>query len=341
MGRQLEGAAVMTEATTGASTQETEEFSRLEHLPVTFFAVLMGLFGLALALHAASGSFAWAETPARAVLWLGLAGFVAIGAVYIAKALRHPSAVVAEWQHPVKLAFFPTITISLLLMATAIHGYRPDLAQPIWLLGMAGQGVLTVAVISGWISHRAFEVGHLTPAWFIPAVGNVIVPLAGAPMGWVEISWLFFSAGMVFWLVLLVLVFNRLIFHAPIPARLFPTLVILIAPPAVAFVSYMRLSGGAVDAFGHILLNSAYVFAILVAVQVPRLMKLPFALSWWALSFPLAALSVASFVYGRAAGSGAHVGIGLVVLGLLAAVVAGLLWRTGLAIARGEICRPE
>ena len=274
---------------THTPTEPEADFSRLAHFPVTFFAVLMGLFGLALALHAAAESFAAAELAARAVLWFGLGCFVAIACVYALKLLRHPAAVIAEWHHPVRLAFFPTITISLLLMATAIHGYRPDLAAPLWLLGAAGQGVLTIAVISGWISHRAFEVGHLTPAWFIPAVGNVIVPLAGAPLGWVEISWLFFSAGMIFWLILLVLVFNRLIFHAPIPARLFPTLVILIAPPAVAFVSYVRLVGG-IDPFAHVLLSAAYVFAILVLVQVPKLMRLPFALSWWALSFPLAAL---------------------------------------------------
>ncbi len=317
-----------------------EPVNRLEHLPVTFFAVLMGLFGLALALHAGAEVYDWLEHAARAVLWFGLACFCGIAAVYLLKIIRHPRAVAAEWHHPVKLAFFPTITISLLLMATAIHGYRPDIAETVWLLGVAGQGVLTVAVISGWISHRAFEVGHLTPAWFIPAVGNVIVPLAGAELGWIEISWLFFSAGMIFWLILLVLVFNRLIFHAPIPARLFPTLVILIAPPAVAFVSYVRLTGG-IDPFAHILLNSGYVFAALVLVQVPKLMKLPFALSWWALSFPLAALSVASLVYGRDMGSTAHVAIGLVVLLALVGVVAGLVYRTLLAIARDEICRPE
>ena len=322
------------------SAQQPQDFSRLAHLPVTFFAVLMGLFGLSLAFHAAAGSYPVAETAARGVLWFGVACFAAIGAVYLLKLVRHPGAVLAEWHHPVRLAFFPTITISLLLMATAIHDYRPDVAQPIWLLGAAGQAVLTVAVISGWISHRAFEVGHLTPAWFIPAVGNVIAPMAGAPLGWIELSWLFFSAGMIFWLVLLVLVFNRLIFHAPIPARLFPTLVILIAPPAVAFVSYMRLVGS-VDPFAHVLLNCGYVFAILVLVQVPKLMRLPFALSWWALSFPLAALSVASFIYGRAMDSLTHIGIGLMVLGVLSVVVLGLLARTGLAIFRDEICRPE
>ena len=157
----------------------------------------------------------------------------------------------------------------------------------------------------------------------------MIVPLAGVSLGSVEISWLFFSAGMIFWLILLVLVVNRLIFHAPIPARLFPTLIILIAPPALACVSYVRLVGG-VDAF-----------AILVLVQVPKLMRLPFALSWWALSFPLAALTVASFVCGRARDSSAHLVLGVLVLLTLSLVVLGLLWRTGLAILRNEICRPE
>jgi tellurite resistance protein len=70
-------------------------------------------------------------------------------------------------------------------------------------------------------------------------------------------------------------------------------------------------------------------------------MRLPFALSWWALSFPLAALAVASFVYDREVGSAVHLAIGLAVLAGLIVVVMGLLYRTGLAIARDEICRPE
>ena len=121
---------------------------------------------------------------------------------------------------------------------------------------------------------------------------------------------------------------------------------ILIAPPAVAFVGYTRLTGGGIDAFAHILLNSAYVFAALVAVQVPRLMKLPFALSFggrsafrWGRS-----LGWQAFVYGREAASGVHIGIGLAVLALLGrrgrrAVVADP--PPGIAILRDEICRPE
>lgn len=321
-------------------TQTPASDSRLEHMPVTFHAILMGLFGLTLALHAASRNTPWTEDLSHIVMWAGIAAFVAISGMYLLKAVRFPRAVVAEWHHPVKLAFFPTISISLLLLATAMWTPYPEVARVVWVIGASGQGILTLSVINGWISHRAFEVGHLNPAWFIPAVGNVVVPVAGAPMGYTEISWLFFSAGLMFWLVLLVLVFNRLIFHNPLPGKLFPTMVILIAPPAVGFVSYYRLVGE-LDTFGIILANLAYVFAAIVLFELPKLRKMPFALSWWALTFPLAALSIGSFLYGALRESAAHVAIGQAVLIALGLVVVGLLLRTGLAILRGEICVPE
>lgn len=314
--------------------------SRLAHFPVTFFAIVMGLMGLALALHAGAPAALWLAQASSLVLLIGIAVFLVILAFYLAKALRYPAMVAEEWHHPVKLAFFPTITVSLLLMATAVFPYNETWATWIWLAGVAGQGVLTIAVVTGWISHRSFQVGHLTPAWFIPAVGNVIVPILGARIGYIEISWLFFSGGIIFWIVLLTLVMNRLIFHDPIVARLFPTMVILIAPPAVAFLAYVSMIGS-VDGFARILLNAGYIFAALVAAQVPKLVRLPFALSWWALSFPLAALTIASLRFAQLEGSRGHQTIGLLILTLLSLVIAGLIWRTLLAVIRGEICRPE
>ncbi len=315
--------------------------NRLEHFPITFFAIVMGLMGLTLALHAATPLYPMAGPAAQVVLWIGIVVAATIAALYIAKALRYPGMVAWEWHHPVRLAFFPTVTISLLLLATALAPQFPAVARPLWLVGVIGQGVLTIAVISGWISHRSFEVGHLTPAWFIPAVGNVIVPVAGAEMGYIEVSWLFFSGGMMFWGVLLTLVMNRLVFHDPIPGRLFPTMVILIAPPSVAFVAYVKMTGGVIDGFGRGLIYAAYIFAALVVMQLPKLAKLPFALSWWALSFPLAALAIASFLFARIEATLVHEVIGVVVLLLLIVVVAGLVLRTIKAIARHEICHPE
>jgi len=319
---------------------EAGPINRLEHYPITFFAIIMGMLGLTLALHSGERAYQLSAGASHVALAASVILFAVVASGYAMKALRYPGHVTAEWHHPVRLAFFPTISISILLLSIATLGNWPGIARLLWIVGTALQGGLTLAVLSGWIGHRSFQHVHLSPAWFIPAVGNIIVPVAGAQLGYTELSWLFFSAGLLFWIVLLTLVFNRLTFHDPLPGRLQPTLVILIAPPAVGFIAWVRMTGG-VDAFGHLMLQMAYVFALIVATQVPRILRLPFALSFWALSFPLAALAIASFLYAGEAGSAAHKLIGTGLLGLLLVVIAALLVRTAIAISRAEICQPE
>jgi tellurite resistance protein len=318
----------------------TQPTVRIAHFPVTFFAIGMGMMGLTLAIRATERAF---SGPMLSSSWVLLLSIMMLGAVslsYAIKAMAYPAEVRAEWRHPVRIAFFPAISISLLLLATALLEPMPQAAHAVWLLGTALQGMLALSVISAWIGHRPFQQGQLTPAWFIPAVGNVIVPLAGARLGYMEISWLFFSGGLIFWVVLLTLVMNRLMFHDPLPGKMVPTLMILVAPPAVAFTAWLRLTGE-VGLFGHFLLSVAYVFALIVATQVPKFRTMPFALSWWALSFPLAALTIASFGYAEAASSDPHRLIGVGLLAVLLAVVAGLILRTALAIRAGTICLPE
>jgi len=317
-----------------------EDHSALENYPVTLFTIVMGMAGLALALRAGEISLGLRHLASGTIYLLTLALFAVIASGYAAKVIRFPQAVRAEWAHPVKLAFFPAISIGLLLLAAATLPISLPASHVMWVMGATGQGVLTLAVISGWIGARSFLHGHLSPAWFIPAVGNVIVPIAGTSLGYVEFSWFFLSAGLVFWIVLLTLVVNRLVFHDPLPERLQPTLVILIAPPAVGFLAWITLTGE-IDHFARILLNSAYLFALIVAVQIPRILRLPFAMSFWALSFPLAALTIASFHYAEATGSDAHRVIGIGLLLILSVTLAALLLRTFHAVTSGAVFQPE
>lgn len=172
-------------------------------------------------------------------------------------------------------------------------------------------------------------------------MGNIVVPVAGVPLGFPETSWLFFSTGLVFWLVLLTLVMNRLIFHDPLPGKLIPTLAILVAPPAVGFLAWLQLNGGTVDAAARILYSTALAFFALAATQAPRLRSVPFALSWWALSFPSAALTIATLRYADLTQSSGHRVAGLVLLAGLVTLIAGLLIQTGRAIVRGDIFQPD
>ncbi|MDQ2090154.1 SLAC1 anion channel family protein [Marimonas arenosa] len=324
---------------TDAATEPPER--SLRHYPVPLFGMVMGMAGLTLAMHAGEAAYGMGSQISSLLYFATLLLFVMIAAGYVAKALKYPGAVVAEWSHPVRLSFFPAISISLLLLGTATLSRNEALAEGLWLVGMVLQFMLTIAVVSNWIGTRSFQHGMLNPAWFIPAVGNVIVPIAGVPLGYVEISWYFMSVGLIFWIVLLTLVINRLVFHDPLPGRLQPTLVILIAPPAVAFVAWLRLNGGEIDAFGRILINGAYLFTAIVLVQLPKILKLEFALSFWALSFPFAAATIASFRFAAVTGSETHKLFGGILLVALCLIIAALLVRTAKAALAGQICIPE
>ena len=119
-----------------------------------------------------------------------------------------------------------------------------------------------------------------------------------------------------------------------------PTLFILIAPPAVGFLSYLRLVGQ-LDAGAQFLYNFALFLTLLLLTQVRRFARLPFFLSWWAYTFPLAAMSVASMTMAGASGTVFYGHIGLALLLLLSALILLLLFKTGNAIRRGKIFAPE
>lgn len=310
--------------------------SKLAHTPIALFTIAMGVFGLSLATRAAGF-----DAVSVVVGAVGSALFLGLIILFAVKMIRHPEAMKAEWHHPVKLAFFPAASISALLMATFLQPLLPDAARVIWLIAAAAQGVLTLVVISAWISHRAFGPGQLSPAWFIPAVGNVMAPFGGIPLGYIELSWYFFAVGLLFWLVLLTLVFNRLIFHDPMPGKLRPTIVILIAPPALAFLTWVAFHDGTLDAGGRMLINLGYFFTALVALQLPALLRLPFALSFWALSFPLAAITTASFRFAELTGSSLHLWLGYGLLAALATALAVLTVHTVRAIISGALFQPD
>lgn len=312
----------------------------LAGFPVAFFAVVMGLAGCTLAWDMAERVFEWPRysgyllRPVLVIVFIGLIG------TYFAKAARHGDAVLAEWTHPVKVSFFATISIGLVLTGTAVLELSVGLGQWLWALGALVHLVLTVSIMSNWVHHTRYEITHLNPAWFIPVVGNILVPIAGGRLGFPEVSWFFFSIGIVFWIVLFTIVMHRLFFFAPLPARLTPTLFILIAPPAAGFVSYYSLTG-AIDGFARVLYYTAVFLALLLASNATRFFRTPFFLSAWAYSFPIAALTIATTIMAQRTRGWAFEWGARGLLAVLTVVVGWLAVRTVMATLRGEICREE
>ena len=269
----------------------------LARLPAAMFTMVMGLGGLGLAWRRAHEAIGVPAFIGEAVLAAGALAFTAIAALYLAKLARHPAVAVSEFQHPVKVAFFPAMSIGLLLLAAGALPYAPRIAEVIWIAGAALHLTFAVLIFRRWIV-RNVEIVHASPAWFIPVVGNIVAPIAGAPLGHTELSWFFLSIGLVFWLVLFAIVLNRIIFHDQLPERFLPTLFILLAPPAIGMVAYVTLTG-TVDGFARILFFAALFIALLLLSMFRLFLRIEFSLSWWAYTFPSASLAAAGMIYHR------------------------------------------
>ncbi len=300
----------------------------------------MGMAGLALAWLKAHTVLGMPALVGEGLRGATSALFVLLLVFFGLKALRYPQAIKLEMHHPIRVNFIPTISISLLLLAICYLEAAPEIAFWLWVAGTALHLVLTLAIFGSWLHHTHYEIKHVNPAWFIPVVGNIVVPVAGVRFASPELSWFFFSIGLVFWIVLLTVVLYRLFFHEPLPARLTPTLFILLAPPSVGFVAYVNLTGE-VDVFARILYYTALFLALLLASNALRFLRLPFFISAWAYSFPLAALTLATLAMSVRLSVPGFTLFGFGLLALLSLVIAALVSRTLLAVWRGEVCVPE
>lgn len=317
--------------------------NRLANFPISFFSIVMGLAGFTIAWEKAQHVFETSLGVTPVLVGLTSLVFIVLLLIYATKLFRFPANVLKELKHPVKLSFFPSISISFLLLAIAYLDINPAISHPLWIIGAVMHLGFTLYVISSWMHHEHFQINHINPAWFIPAVGNVLVPVAGVTLGYQEVSWFYFSIGILFWVILLTIFFNRILFHNPMDTHLLPTLFILIAPPAVGFIAYIRLNG-ALDNFAHFIYYGALFFTVLLLFQAARFVRLPFFLSWWAYSFPLAAITIASFLMHKLHGNEElpiFLWIASTLLVLLTLVVSIIIWRTVQAILRHGICVPE
>ncbi|KAB7745177.1 C4-dicarboxylate ABC transporter [Nostocoides sp. F2B08] len=315
---------------------------RLAYLPVTLFSSVMGLGGVALAWRRAARVWDLPDWPYLVFLTLAVAAALVVGTLYAVKWVRYPQAARAELAHPLRMAFAPTVTIAILVLATALSEIAPGVASVLWWVGALGHLAATVAVLTAWFGRADILAGHVTPAWFIPVVGNVITPLAAAAIGSVELAWISFGVGVVFWLALLPLLLQRLLTHdQPLPEKLLPTMAIFIAPPAVTMLSWQSLTGAQADPLSLVLHGATVAFVVLLFAQVGRLRTLPFALPFWTYTFPLAAAAVATTaIAGQADWVGYDaIAVTLLVVSTTVAVAVSVL--TVRAARQGRICVPE
>lgn len=266
----------------------------VQYFPITLFASVMGIAGVAIALQLIETLYGLTNIISTLFIGLATVMFVLNGLILLYRLIKHPAEVERDFNHPVKMNFFGAISISLLLLAVLYADFHEGFSYILWVSGAFFQLILTIVLLARIMWEKEYTFAQFNPTWIIPIVGNIVVPLAGVLHTSAFINWLFFSMGFVFTIIYLVLLVQRLFFHGSLPEELTPTLFIMLAPLGIGFVSYTNLVGQ-LDALAYILYGLGFYLGLLLLYQIKRFVTIPFTLSWWAYLFPSAAMTNATY----------------------------------------------
>jgi C4-dicarboxylate transporter/malic acid transport protein len=311
------------------------------------------------------------------VLMVALSALLAVvlGIPYVARWLRHPAAARADLANPVVGALHATFPAGLLVLAIGIATVGPSVLSAdatfalVAVLGAVGivlAFLMSVAFAALLFTSHGVEPQSANGGWFIPPVVMIIVPVvlaALAPRVQAADLGLLLAAGYASWgmgLLLFVLVaslvYDRLVFH-PLPAApLAPSLWIGLGPIGVGGLALLRLAqvgapvwAGAAPAIQMASLIGATALwgfgiwwlaaaAVLLGAYLRR-GPLPYGLGWWAFTFPLGAFTAVTIALARGWHAGALETLGailflglvafwlVVAVGTLGAVRSGSAWR--------------
>ncbi len=335
-------------------------------------ASVMGTSALSIALLVAgegTGAATATELAARVVLVIALLLGVAVLSLTAARWIRFTTAARTDLRHPVKGGMTATAAGALLTLAVGVGKVGPGfLLQPVILPSVAVLAVAgaALALLIGWeflaevFTSKDAALVQMSGAWFVPPVVTIIVPLAvlpllvanpGAAADLMALSWAFLGMGAILYVVVTATLFMRSISHPLPPAGLAPTLFIGMGPAGLLGLDMVRLAQVSVE-MG--LADQALIRAILPgatmmwgfglwwmvsAVTVLRrgYATLPFSLSYWGFTFPLAAWTIATLALARAWDSGLLLAIGWIATAALTLLWSYVVVRTIAGIRSGTI----
>ncbi|WJX35999.1 S-type anion channel slah1 [Trifolium repens] len=238
------------------------------------------------------------------VLWsLSLFILTILSILYLLRCLYFFKMVKSEFLHHVGVnyLFAPSISWLLLLQSSPFIAPKTITYLILWWLFAVPMVVLDVKIYGQWFTKgKRFLTTAANPTSQLTVIGNLIGAQAAAQMGWKESAVCMFSLGMVHYLVLFVTLYQRLSGGDRLPVLLRPVFFLFIAAPGVASLAWESIVGD-FDTFSKMLFFLS-LFLFMSLVCRPALFKRSmrrFNVAWWAYSFPVTVLAMASTNYAQ------------------------------------------
>jgi C4-dicarboxylate transporter/malic acid transport protein len=349
----------------------------LANITPNWFAAVMGTGIVAVAAVSLPEQFPGLRTAATAVWGLAAALLVTLILATAGHWRRYRETARGHAADPVMCCFYGAPPMALLTVGAGTLLLGRDVVGPaaavgadwvLWLAGTAG-GLLCAAAIPYLMFTRPLTSPRAAfGGWLMPVVPPMVSAATGAllvphaPAGQVRLTLLLacyamFGISLIASLIVITLIWGRLAHGDAGPARLVPTLWIILGPLGQSVTAANLLGAAAKDAlpapyatglrvFGVIYGVPVWGFALLwaaiaaaITVRTAR-RHLPFSLTWWSFTFPVGtcvtATSALALVTGSAAlRAGAAIGYGALVAAWL--IVAA---RTAHGAGRGRLLRP-
>ena len=277
-----------------AEVTTTEETNRyVKHFGPQWFAPVMGLGALAIALHLAGESLDSAILFTGAQVTTGLTGLLTatFAVPWLLRFVQYPDAVSADLSHPIRSQFFPTMPISLLIVGIALQTTMGTVlsrglltAISLWLFALGSLGVFGFGILLSEILFTNTNIGtkHGVFAWYIPPVSHIIIPVLGMALlqsgldgGLLGdtiflVSMAAMGVGTFMFLFLAPIVLHRYAYEDLPDSKLAPTFLIGVAPTSVLILDIVHIIHA---------LESGAQFAISIGEAIPML-KMFVGLLW-------------------------------------------------------------
>ncbi len=284
----------------------------IREFPPLLFASVMGTGVVAAVSYAYSRYIPVLSVLGIVLAYLNTLLFFTLLIPWCIRWIKYREDALHDLYHPVVSHFYGTIAIAMLVLAVdyvVIIGNTLT-AWIFWICGTIATIIFSATIPYLMFVQEKIGIENITPAWYIPPVGLIVVPMAGALLLKNTTGLLFdlmlfvnysaWGSGFFLYVALYAICMYRYITHQLPSCNIAPTIWINLGPIGAGVSSlYMLVKNTFFITYKEPLYVFGLIFwgfgvwwlimAIIITLHYIKKISLPYSLAWWAFIFPLGA----------------------------------------------------
>lgn len=270
-------------------------------LPTGYFGIPLGLAALSLAWFHLENLFPAARMVSDVLGIVASVVWILFILMYAYKLRYYFEEVRAEYHSPVRFSFIALIPITTMLVGDILYRWNPLIAEVLIWIGTIGQLLFSTLRVSELWQGGVFEQKSTHPPFYLPAVAaNFTSASSLALLGYHDLAYLFFGAGMIAWIIFEPVLLQHLRISSLEP-QFRATIGIVLAPAFVCVSAYLSINHCEVDTLAKIIWGYGFLQLFFLLRLFPWIVEKGLNIGLWTFSFGLASManSATAFYHGN------------------------------------------